>query len=236
MKRSPLALSLLLIALGALALWGSTRLAWIDAVVAADQFGVQERTLTGAKWSPESTAVALGLVATGAVLMFTRGLTARIVAAVALVLAILGGLSGVMALAGSPDGSRVHSVLTNSDAVARTSGVSDDEGTVPEWAEVTDVTTQPAGPALAAGGALLALIGAAYAVIRPRPAAARADKYRTPGQLREDAEEAEAGGELAAQNDSGEAAEELSEQDSDRLLWDSLDAGDDPTASSDGTR
>ena len=35
MKRSPLALSLLLIALGALALWGSTRLAWIDAVVAA---------------------------------------------------------------------------------------------------------------------------------------------------------------------------------------------------------
>ena len=57
MKRSPLALSLLLIALGALALWGSTRLAWIDAVVAADQFGVQERTLTGAKWSAESTAV-----------------------------------------------------------------------------------------------------------------------------------------------------------------------------------
>lgn len=236
MKRSPLALSLVLIALGALALWASTRLAWIDAVVAADQFGIQQRTLTGAKWSPESTAVALGLVATGAVLMFTRGLTARIVAAVALVLAVLGGLSGVMALVGTPDGSRVHSVLTSSDAVARTSGVSDDEGTVPEWAEVTDVTTHAAGPALAAGGALLALLGAASAVIRPRPAAPRADKYRTPGQLREDAEQAEAGGELAAQNDKGEAADDLSEQDSDRLLWDSLDAGDDPTASADGTR
>ena len=236
MKRSPLALSLVLIALGALALWASTRLAWIDAVVAADQFGIQQRTLTGAKWSPESTAVALGLVATGAVLMFTRGLTARIVAAVALVLAVLGGLSGGMALVGTPDGSRVHSVLTNSDAVARTSGVSDDEGTVPEWAEVTDVTTHAAGPALAAGGALLALLGAASAVIRPRPAAPRADKYRTPGQLREDAEQAEAGGELAAQNDKGQAAEDLSEQDSDRLLWDSLDAGDDPTASADGTR
>lgn len=236
MKRSPLALSLVLIALGALALWASTRLAWIDAVVAADQFGIQQRTLTGAKWSPESTAVALGLVATGAVLMFTRGLTARIVAAVALVLAVLGGLSGGMALVGTPDGSRVHSVLTNSDAVARTSGVSDDEGAVPEWAEVTDVTTHAAGPALAAGGALLALLGAASAVIRPRPAAPRADKYRTPGQLREDAEQAEAGGELAAQNDKGEAADDLSEQDSDRLLWDSLDAGDDPTASADGTR
>lgn len=236
MKRSPLALSLVLIALGALALWASTRLAWIDAVVAADQFGIQQRTLTGAKWSPESTAVALGLVATGAVLMFTRGLTARIVAAVALVLAVLGGLSGGMALVGTPDGSRVHSVLTNSDAVARTSGVSDDEGTVPEWAEVTDVRTHAAGPALAAGGALLALLGAASAVIRPRPAAPRADKYRTPGQLREDAEQAEAGGELAAQNDKGQAAEDLSEQDSDRLLWDSLDAGDDPTASADGTR
>lgn len=236
MKRSPLALSLVLIALGALALWASTRLAWIDAVVAADQFGIQQRTLTGAKWSPESTAVALGLVATGAVLMFTRGLTARIVAAVALVLAVLGGLSGGMALVGTPDGSRVHSVLTNSDAVARTSGVSDDEGTVPEWAEVTDVTTHAAGPALAAGGALLALLGAASAVIRPRPATPRADKYRTPGQLREDAEQAEAGGELAAQNDKGQAAEDLSEQDSDRLLWDSLDAGDDPTASADGTR
>lgn len=230
MKRSPLALSLVLIALGALALWGSTRLAWIDAVAVADQFGMQERTLTGAKWSPESTAVALGLVATAAVLMFTRGLTARIVAVVAFVLAMLGGLSGAMALVGTPDADRVHSVLTSSDGVARTSGVSDDEGTVPEWAEITDVQTQPAGPALAAGGALLALIGAAFAVIRPRPAAPRADKYRTPGQLREDAESAEAGGELAAQNDEGEAARELSAEDSDRLLWDSLDAGDDPTA------
>lgn len=234
MKRSPLALSLLLLALGALALWGSTRLPWIDAVAAADQFGMQERTLTGAKWSPESTAVALGLVATGAVLMFTRGLTARIVAVVAFVLAVLGGLSGAMALVGTPDSDRVHSVLTTSDAVARTSGVTDDEGTVPEWAEITDVETRPAGPALAVAGALLALLGAASAVIRPRPAAPRADKYRTPAQLREDAEDAEAGGELAAQNDAGAAAEELSDEDSDRLLWDSLDAGDDPTAGTGG--
>lgn len=265
MRRSPFALSLVLLVVGAAALWASSRIVWLTVHVSAEQLGEQTRTLTGGTWSPESTAVALGLLATAAVLLFTRGLVARIVAVVALLLAVLGGISGVLALGGGVDTSRVHSVLTATDGVARTSGSPSTEGgTVPEWAEVTDATANPAGPAVAVAGALLALAGAAVAVIRPRPPTRRADRYRTPGELRREAEAAEAVGELgvpavggldgAGSEGNGEAdgaagstgstgsdlaaepsgasaagSEPLSEQDADRLLWDSLDAGDDPT-------
>ena len=271
MKRSPLALSLLLIVAGAAAMWGSSRLVWLTATLDVEQLGAQTRSITGGTWSPESTAIALGLLAAGAALLFTRGLLARIVAVVALLLALLGGISGALALGGGVDTNRVHSVVTATDGVARTSGTSQDEGTVPQWAVVGEVQAKPAGPALALGGAVLALVGAAFAVILPRPAAPRADRYRTPAELRREAERAGAEGGLAtggsetapevgskdpdqASSTTDEAArtgesgdgrddtragsrksagagpeEELSTQDADRLLWDSLDAGEDPT-------
>lgn len=209
------------LALGAAVLWGSTRMAWLSATVGAEQLGTVQRELTGALWAPEAAAIALGLLAMAVVLAFLRGTVARIVAVLGLLLAAAAAVPGLLLLTGGPDQNRVHSIMTTTQETARTTGGAASGGLsgVPEWAEVGDTTVHPAGPVIAALGALVGVAGAAAAVIKPAAPKPRGDKYRTPGQLRE------------AATDGGGA--DLSEQDSDRLLWDSLDAGEDPTGDED---
>lgn len=218
MSRMQRAAAPLGLAAGAAVLWISTRMGWLSATVDAEQLGTVRREITGADWAPEAAAIALGLLAMAVVLAFLRGTVARIVAVIGLLLAVAAAVPGLLLLTGGADEARVHSVMTADQESARTAGGAgaDSLEGVPEWAEVGAVDTHPAGPLVAALAALVAAAGAASAVVKPMPPRPRGDQYRTPGQLR------------AAATEAGE--QDLSAQDADRLLWDSLDAGEDPTA------
>ena len=212
--RGPLLKTVVPMIAGAAVMWGASRMTWVQATVEAEQLGAIQRSLTGSQWSPELTAIALGMLAMAGVLTFTRGTVARVIGVLATVFAALAVVPGLLLLFTGPDPERIHTIVTSGAAFARTSaGTNSGLDAVPEWAVVTAAHVVAIGPLVATLGAALALLGAVVAVTKPRPAQSGGDKYRTPNQLREAAIE------------SGD----VDPQDEDRLLWDSLDAGDDPT-------
>ena len=87
----------------------------------------------------------------------------------------------------------------------------------------TTVSTSIGGPALALAGAVLTLAAAAFLLRSPRAAAGLPSRYQSPAALKAAA---------TARTEDG-----LDENVSERLLWDALDAGQDPTAeAADGAR
>lgn len=220
---------------GAAVLWTASRMTWVHATIEADHLGTIERSLNGSSWAPELTAIALGIVAIAAVLCFSRARVTRIVAGLAAVLGIVALVSVVQLVAGGPEATRIHSIVTAGADVARTAGGGGSGGVdrVPQWAVVTDSRAVLTGPSVAALGVVLILGGAAVGVTKPRPAQARGDRYQTPAALRAAATQHEAGEAQPGAGMTHRGADDnevgAGSQDGDRLLWDSLDAGEDPT-------
>lgn len=207
-----LRLPVALLVLGAALLWIASRVVWLDVVAFNDQSGEVRRALTGSQWQPALVAVALGALAAVAAVALVRGTGARLVGAV---IALLGLATGAVLFSavGGVDSGRVHSTVTGEEEFGRTNAGpgSTDAQAIPEWSEITEISTRPAGPALTGAGAAALLAAGAVPMIWPARRVKRDDRYVTPAARRQD-------------RGTGESAVDTGTD-----LWQELDEGRDPT-------
>ena len=211
-RRTAVLAAVLLLLLAALLLWAASRVTWLDVTAYNDQSGAARRLIVGSAWQPALVPLALGSVAGVAAVALVRGTAARLVGVVLLLLGIAGSALVPGAL-GAVDTDRVHSVVTSSDGgtASTSSGRTGTQGAadqpLPPWSEVTAVDTRLPGPVLT--GLAASALAAAGLLLMARPPApvARDGRYLSPAARREK---------------SAKPAVE-------RGMWESLDAGEDPT-------
>lgn len=203
--RYPVA-AIALLAFGAAALWGSSRLTWVT-VTSADGL-TEPRTdeLNGGVWFGALTPLALVLLAAIAAVLATKGWVRRLVG---VVVALIAAVTAVPALA----------LLAGSGATEQRAA---DLAELPGRAEVQELVTAGAPAVLTLCGALAAF-GAGLLLARmPAGAKQLSGKYDNPATRKAAATRA------VQDRESGEVLPE-------RVLWDALDAGADPTDPSDTT-
>ena len=202
-----------LLLVGAALLWIASRMVWLDVVAFNDQSGEARRSLVGADWQPALVPLALGALAAVAAVALVRGTGARAVGAVIMLLGLATGAL-LLATVGDVDEGRVHSAVTGEQDLGRTNAGPGTTATqtVPEWSEITEVSTRPAGPALTGAGAVALIAAGVIPIVRPARKVQRDDRYVTPAARREQPEPGD-----AATADTG------------RDLWQELDDGRDPT-------
>ncbi|MGW4069955.1 TIGR02234 family membrane protein [Nocardia grenadensis] len=189
-----------LLAVAAAALWGSSRLTWVS-VTSADGL-TEPRTdeLNGGVWFGALTPLALVLLAAIAAILATRGWVRRVVG---VLVALIAAVTAVPALA----------LLTGSGATEQRAATLAE---LPGRAQVQELVTAPGAAVLALAGAVAAF-GAGLLLARmPTGAKPLSGKYDAPATRKAAAtravQEGTAGGPLP-----------------ERVLWDALDAGADPT-------
>ncbi|GAA1052629.1 MULTISPECIES: TIGR02234 family membrane protein [Dietzia] len=211
-QNARLRIPVVLLLLGAVLLWIASRMVWVDVVAFNDQSGEARRSLTGAQWQPALVPLAVGALAAVAAVALVRGTGARVVGAV---IALLGLATGALLFStvGGVDQDRVHSTVTGEEELGRTNAGPGTAGAqaVPEWSEITEISTRSAGPVLTGAGALALVAAGAVPMIWPTRRVQRDDRYVTPGARRGDPEAGE---------DTGDTG---------RDLWQELDDGRDPT-------
>ncbi len=204
-SRRPLAVAVLLLALGAVALWASSRATWVR-VVSSDGLGEpRAESLPGGTWAAATTPLALVLVAAIAATFAVRGRWTLLVAAVVVLVAVAAAVPAVSLMATTVD-------------VGRAAALAE----LPYRAEVLSADASRWPAALATLGSLMALIGAVTIARAAGSTRGLSSRYDAPAVRRERAgHEAVA----AAPTDAADDADV-----SERALWDALDAGQDPTA------
>lgn len=197
--RQPIA-ALVLLAVGAAALWGSSRLTWVTVTSADGLTEPRTDTLNGGVWFGALTPLALVLLAAIAAVLATRGWLRRLIG---VVVALIAAVTAVPALA----------LLTGSGATEQRAA---DLAELPGRAQVQDLVTAN-GPAVLTLAGALAAFGAGLLLAR-MPAGTRqlSGKYDNPAARKAAATRA------VQEQGSGTALPE-------RVLWDALDAGADPT-------
>lgn len=201
--RSPV-VPIALLAVAAAALWGSSRLTWVT-VTSADGL-TEPRTdeIDGGVWFGALTPLALILVAAVAAILGTRRWPRRVVG---VIIALAAAITAVPPLA----------LLNGSGATAERAAALAE---LPGRAAVQEVSTSPGPALLALVGAVAAFLAGVLSARMPEHTARLSGKYDNPVFRRAAATD------LVAKRNSGEpTAEPVSE----RVLWDALDAGTDPT-------
>ncbi len=223
-RRRSLTIAAVLLALSAAALWGSSRLAWAS-LVAADGIGVpRDFTVRGGDWSSYLTPLAIVLVAAIAAAVSLRGWALRILAVVVAVI-------GIVAVAPA------ISLLTGEGGVTYAAKAID----LPGRYQVTSIQTHGWSAAVVFIGGLVAVAAAVMILRAARGAVGMSSKYKSPAARRADLEK-----QIFAERDrttgpgTGAAVETdalvASSPDdaggglNERMLWDALDSGADPTA------
>ncbi|SDL81351.1 trp region conserved hypothetical membrane protein [Corynebacterium mycetoides] len=192
---------------GAVAVALFSRMDWIHVEFFDDRVGGGARSLTGAQWSTEVSAVSFLLLVAAVAAVALRRVPRRIVGAIAAVAALGASLSPVSLLLRGADPERVRALLTAGaeDAQARA-------GSILSMAELTSVQLHPLNLALTIAGLAIAAAGGIAVAARPGRDSATLNKYETEAVRKE-----KIGSDLEANPDSG------------RVLWDALDADIDPT-------
>ena len=197
----------ILMLVGVIVLWLSSRMTWVKAAVEDDKAGSSVAELSGSLWSLELIALTVVILAGSVAALAVRRTARRIV-------------SGLTALAAAGVAWRPLTLFTVGPAAERaqellqggTNDTSVDATSISDWASVLSADTQAAGPAVALVGAAVALFGAVMVASNPGTDKPRSAKYETPAvrqeRLHEDLENS---------------------QDSGRVMWDALDADIDPT-------
>lgn len=199
-------LPIALLAVAAATLWGSSRLTWVT-VTSADGL-TEPRTdeIDGGVWFGALTPLALMLLAAVAAVLGTRGWPRRVVG---VIIALAAAITAVPPLA----------LLNGSGATAERAAALAE---LPGRATVQEVTTST-GPALVAlVGAVAAFLAGVLLARMPGRTARLSGKYDNPVFRRAAATDL-----VAKRNSGAPTAEPVSE----RVLWDALDAGTDPTES-----
>lgn len=197
----------ILMVVGAIVLWLSSRMTWVTAAVEDDKAGSSVMTLSGSLWSLELIALTVVILA-GSVAALALRRTARRIVAILTALAAAGAAwRPVALLTAGAEVERAQELLHGG-----TNDTSVDSTTISDWAVVLTADASSAGPVLAIIGAALALFGAVMVASNPGVDKPRTAKYETPAvrqeRLQEDME---------------------TSQDSGRVMWDALDADIDPT-------
>ncbi|MGK2868804.1 MAG: TIGR02234 family membrane protein [Mycobacterium sp.] len=187
-----------LLVLGALALWGASRLPWVQ-VSTADGLGQPKTsTLSGAEWSTALVPLALVLLAAAVAALAVRGLLLRAVAVLVAVssagIAYLGISQWV-----------VHDIAVRGAELSE----------VPVAALVASQRFY-AGAGVAVAAAVIALVAAGLLMRAAGTARATTARYVAPA-ARRDA--------VRSETADGAGVEGMSE----RMMWDALDEGSDPT-------
>ncbi|MDG3012077.1 TIGR02234 family membrane protein [Rhodococcus sp. D2-41] len=196
----------------ALCLWIASRATWVRYTSFDQLQPPKDGTISGASWAGELTPLALVLLAAIAASFAVRGWALRVVGVIVALVAVVAGVRAVR-------------TLTESGAVSadRISQIAE----LPARAAVThsDVVAWP--PVVALVGAVLALIAAVGLVRKPRSvgAAGLSSKYQTPAARRAEATRRAD----KARSDKARGGEQVDEDLTERMLWDALDAGEDPT-------
>ncbi|SNT21097.1 TIGR02234 family membrane protein [Rhodococcoides kyotonense] len=200
------ALSVALLLVGAACLWGSSRMTWVT-VLSSDGLGEARTTdLLGSTWAAASTPLALALVAAVAASFAVKGWASRALAVLVAVVAVAAAVPALDALFGDVSADRAASVAE-----------------LPTRAEVTATQASSLPAALALIGAVCALVASIVLIRKPTARKVLSSKYDAPAARREEvAERARTASERAEDNGEGD---DLTE----RMLWDALDAGEDPT-------
>ncbi|WP_416565641.1 TIGR02234 family membrane protein [Nocardia testacea] len=189
-----------LLAVAAAALWGSSRLTWVTVTSADGLTEPRTDALNGGVWFGALTPLALVLLAAIAAVLATRGWVRRLVG---VLVALIAAVTAVPALA----------LLTGSGATEQRAAALAE---LPGRAQVQELVTTPGAAVLAVAGAVAAF-GAGLLLARmPAGAKQLSGKYDAPATRKAAAtravQEGTAGGPLP-----------------ERVLWDALDAGADPT-------
>lgn len=214
-RRARLLGPVVLLLAGAALLWIASRMVWLDVVAFNDQSGEARRSLVGAVWQPALVPLAVGALAAVAAVALVRGAGARAVGVVIMLLGLAAGAL-LLATAGEVDRSRVHSAVTGEEDLGRTNAGPGAAGerTVPQWSQITEVSTRAAGPALTGAGALALVAAGVIPMVWPARKVRGDDRYETPVARR---------GEPAAPGS-------VDDPDTGRDLWKELDDGRDPTS------
>ncbi|AFU00442.1 TIGR02234 family membrane protein [Nocardia brasiliensis] len=199
---------LVLLAFAAAALWGASRLTWVT-VTSADGL-TEPRTdrLNGGVWFGALTPLALVLLASVAAVLATRGWLRRVLG---VLIALVAAAAAVPAFA----------LLTSSGKIAERAATLAE---LPARAQVDQATTAPLPAVLALLGAVAAFVAGALLTRMPQDTARLSGKYDNPVFRRAAATE-----QVTQRRDAQAGAEPESGRLSERVLWDALDAGTDPT-------
>ena len=229
-----------LLAVAAAALWGSSRLTWVTLVSSDGLTMPRTSTLNGGVWFGALTPLSLVLVAAVAAVLATRGWLRRLVGIVVAVLAAVAAVPGFALLIGRGRPDERAATLAE----------------LPARAQVDQVTTAPLPAVLSLVGAVAAFVAGVALTRMPAHTARLSGKYDNPVFRRAAAadevaalraqqadtagtKDGPADGEsgAAARAEPGTAAGSAAaqpDQRSERVLWDALDAGSDPTADEPG--
>lgn len=195
--------AIVLLALAAALMWGSSRLTWVT--VSSSDGLTEPRTdeLNGSVWFGALTPLALVLLAAIAALLATKGWLRRMVG---VLVALVAAVTAVPAFA----------LLTGQGATSERAAALAE---LPGRATVTEVTTAPLPAVLTLAAAFAAFAAGVLLARMPRESGRLSGKYESPVVRREAATEEVT--KRRAADDSGQLSE--------RVLWDALDAGTDPT-------
>lgn len=194
--------------LSSLILWLAGRMSWVTAVSEDDKAGRAVNDVPGATWSVELIALASAFLAGALAVLVLRRQARRIIGVVCAIAAIAGSVGPTLLLVQGADPERAKALLT----AGATSSKANAPVSISEWAVVTEATVNPLGVALALLGFAVALVAAVVVVMRPGHDSPRVSKYERAATRREKLEE-----------------ELETSPDSQRVMWDALDAGLDPT-------
>lgn len=199
-------ISVALLLIGAACLWGSSRMTWVH-VTSSDGLGEDRSTdLLGSTWAAASTPLALALVAAVAASFAVRGWASRVLALLVALVAVGAAVPALQALVGEiPDGKAA------------------DLAELPGRANVVSAQAFVLPPALGLLGAVFALVASVVLMRKPTTRKVLSSKYDAPA-VRRDAV-SRRGKSVSEQADENGEGEDLTE----RMLWDALDAGEDPT-------
>ncbi|WP_051022327.1 TIGR02234 family membrane protein [Nocardia pneumoniae] len=205
-RRYPVA-PVVLLAIAAAALWASSRMTWVT-VTSSDGL-TQPRTdhLDGGVWFGALTPLALVLLASIAAVLATKGWLRRVVG---VLIALVAAVAAVPAFA----------LLTDSGAIGERAAKLAE---LPARAQVQEATTSAFPAVLALLGAIAAFGAGVLLARMPAETARLSGKYDNP-VFRRAAATAEVTQRRAQSPKQGSEP-----QVSERVLWDALDAGTDPT-------
>ena len=199
----------LLIAVGAIVLWLSSRATWVVAASEDDKTGSAANDIIGSAWSLEIMALTLVLVAGAVAGMALRSIGRRVVGIICALAAAASAWTPVSLLTAGADVERAQKILQG--ASANKNAV--DSAQISQWATVVSTEVHSWGPILALVGAAIALFGAVMLARNPGEDKVKASsKYETPAARQAKLEE-----DLETSSDSG------------RVMWDALDSDIDPT-------
>ncbi|WP_182348631.1 Trp biosynthesis-associated membrane protein [Tomitella gaofuii] len=207
-----------LLALGALATWAAGRMDWVGYTYENGLQPPVDGSFDGAAWASELTPLALVLLAGIAALFAVRGWAQRVI-----------GL--IVTAAGATVVVRSAMALTSAAEPAEVVRL----GELRAGAVVTAAQTHPGPIVLAIVGGVLAAAAGLLMVVRPRPRRELPSKYETPAARRDSVAKAMAARRGRAPGAAGGGAAGAAADDdmTQRLMWEALDSGTDPTEDDD---